>query len=166
HRAVEREPGLAEAQAVEQRDRSSAHRDDVPEDPADAGRGALKRLHRRRMVVALDLEGDRLAVAQVEDAGVLARALEHARPVAREAAEHEGRVLVRAMLGPEEREHRELEVVRVAPQQLADTVELPVREAERTVERFRDLAQRSIVSGKPDGPVAVSLIRCSTGTAR
>jgi hypothetical protein len=42
-------------------------------------------------------------------------------------------------------------VVRVAPQQLADTVELPVREAERAVERFRDLAQRSIVSAEPDG---------------
>jgi hypothetical protein len=41
-------------------------------------------------------------------------------------------------------------VVRVAPQQLADAVELPVREAERAVERFRDLAQRSIVSAEPD----------------
>jgi hypothetical protein len=82
------------------------------------------------VVVALDLEGDRLAVAEVQHAGVLARALEHALPVAREAAEQQGRVLVRAVLGPEEREHRKLEVVRVAPQQLPDTVELPVREAE------------------------------------
>jgi hypothetical protein len=41
-------------------------------------------------------------------------------------------------------------VVRVAAHQLADTVELTVREAERAVERFRDLAQESIVSGKAD----------------
>jgi hypothetical protein len=39
-------------------------------------------------------------------------------------------VLVPAVLGPEQREHRELEVVRVALEELADTVQLPVREAE------------------------------------
>ena len=97
------------------------------------------------MVVALDLEGDRLAVAEVEHAGVLARALEHALALAREPPEQEGRVLVAAVLRPEQREHRELEVVRVAPHQLADTVELPVRETERPVERFRDLRQGAIV---------------------
>jgi hypothetical protein len=59
-------------------------------------------------------------------------------------------VLVGAVLRPEQREDGELEVVRVASQQLADTVELPVLEAERAVERFRDLAQGTIVSGKPD----------------
>jgi hypothetical protein len=51
------------------------------------------------------------------------------------------------MLGPEEREDRELEVVRRPPEQLSDTVELPVREAEAAVERFRDRAQESTVPG-------------------
>jgi hypothetical protein len=50
-------------------------------------------------------------------------------------------------------------VVGVAADQLADTVELPVGETERAVERFRDLAQSAIVSGKPDGPVAVTVKR-------
>jgi hypothetical protein len=46
------------------------------------------------------------------------------------------------MLGPEEREDAELEVVRLAPEQAADTVELLVGEAERAVERlFRHEAQ-------------------------
>src|SRR5215218_7195385 len=41
------------------------------------------------------------------------------------------------MLGPHDAEHRELEVVRVAPEPLADRVELVVRDAERAVERQR-----------------------------
>jgi hypothetical protein len=56
-------------------------------------------------------------------------------------------VLVAAVLGPEQREDRQLEVVRRPPEQLSDTVELPVREAEAAVERFRDRAQESTVSG-------------------
>jgi drug/metabolite transporter (DMT)-like permease len=48
-------------------------------------------------------------------------------------------------------------VVRVAAHQLADTVELPVRETERAVERFRDLTQATIVAGKADGIAAVTV---------
>jgi hypothetical protein len=52
-------------------------------------------------------------------------------------------VFVAAVLGPEEREDRELEVVRLAFEQRADALVLPVREAECTMERlFRDAAQR------------------------
>jgi hypothetical protein len=74
-------------------------------------------------------------------------------------------VLVAAVLRPEQREDGELEVVRVAADQLADTVELPVGETERAVERFRDLAQSAIVSGKPDGLAAVTVERCPGATA-
>jgi len=42
------------------------------------------------------------------------------------------------MLRPEKRENRELEMVRLALEQLADAVELAVREAECTVERLLD----------------------------
>jgi hypothetical protein len=45
-------------------------------------------------------------------------------------------VLVTAVLRPEQREDRELEVVRVAREQLADTVELLVCEAENAMERL------------------------------
>ena len=48
-------------------------------------------------------------------------------------------MLVAAVLRPEEREDRELEVVRLAPHQRDDAGELPVREAELSMERlFRD----------------------------
>jgi hypothetical protein len=50
------------------------------------------------------------------------------------------------MLGPEQREDRQLEVVRRASQELTDTVELSVRETEAAVEWFRDRAQGASVS--------------------
>jgi hypothetical protein len=42
-------------------------------------------------------------------------------------------VLVATVLGPEEREDGELEVVRVPPEQLPDTVRLPVGQTEGAV---------------------------------
>ena len=69
------------------------------------------------MVVAFDLERDRLPVAEVEDARVLAGALEDSLAVTRQTPEQERGVLVPAMLRPEEGEDRELEVVRIAAEQ-------------------------------------------------
>ena len=135
---------LGEAKPVEERDRAGAHGHDVPQDPAYAGRGSLERLHGGRVVVALDLERDRLTIAEVENAGVLTRALQNALSFARQPPEEECRVLVAAVLGPEKREDGELEIVRVAVEQRTDAFELPVREAECAVERlFRDAAQRT-----------------------
>jgi hypothetical protein len=56
-------------------------------------------------------------------------------------------VLVTAVLRPEQREDRQLEVVRGPPEQRADAVELTVGEAEAAVERFRDRAQGVTISG-------------------
>ena len=135
--------GLGEAQPVEERDRPRAHRHDVAENPADAGRGALERLDRGGMVVRLDLERDGLALAEVDHAGVLAGALQDALALRRKPPQQEGGVLVAAVLRPEQREDGELEVVRVAAEQLADAVELLVGQPQRTVERLfrRDLRQ-------------------------
>ena len=120
---------------------------DVAQDAADPGRRALERLDRRRVVVALDLEGDGQAVADVDDAGVLAGALEHRRSVRWKALQQQRRVLVAAVLGPEQREDRELEGVRLALQQRADTVGSPsVRPSARWSAgvQFRDRGQREI----------------------
>jgi hypothetical protein len=86
--------------------------------------------------VALDLEGDGLAVTEVDDAGVLAGTLEDARRVRGKTLEQERRMLVPAVLGPEQREDGELEVVRLALHQLADSVELPVGQAEGAMQRL------------------------------
>jgi len=132
----------AEPQTVEERDRPRAHGDDVAEDPADPGRSALERLDRGGMVVRLDLECDREPVAEVEDARVLAGALKDPLARRREAAQEPRGVLVAAVLRPEKREDGELEMVRVAPEKLPDSIRLPVGETEGAMERlFRYLRQ-------------------------
>jgi hypothetical protein len=134
---------LGEAQAVENRDGARAHGDDVAKDPTDARRRPLERLHRRRMVVRLDLEGDRLAVADVDDAGVLAGSLKHSFSAGRKPFEQKCRVLVAAVFRPEEREDGQLEVVRVASEQPTNASELLVGQPQRAVQRRfrRDLRQ-------------------------
>jgi hypothetical protein len=62
-------------------------------------------------------------------------------------------VLVAAVLRPEQREDGELEVVRVALEQIADTVELLVREAECTVERLLDDPRQISENRRSDGRV-------------
>ena len=64
----------AEAEGVHDGDRAGAHRDDVAHDAADTGGRALERLHVPRVVVALDLERDRPALADIHHPGVLAHA--------------------------------------------------------------------------------------------
>ena len=66
-----------EAQRIHERDRSGPHGEDVPQDAADAGGGALVGLDGRRVVVALDADRGGDAVPDVDDAGVLARPDEH-----------------------------------------------------------------------------------------
>jgi hypothetical protein len=106
------------------------------------------------MVVRLDLERDRLAVAEVDHAGVLARPLQDPLAVGRQPLQEQGGVLVAAVLGPEQREDRELEVVRLAFQKTPDLLELVVREPQRPVQRlFRNLRQGLSVSVPSDGTV-------------
>jgi hypothetical protein len=97
--------------------------------------------------VRLDLERNRLAFAEIDHARVLARALQDAVALRRQPLEQDGRVLVAAVLGPEQREDRELEVVRLAFEEAPDSLELTVRESERAVQRlFRNLRQEASVS--------------------
>jgi hypothetical protein len=103
------------------------------------------------VVVALDLERDRLSLAQIDHACVLAGPLEHARPARGKPLEQARRVLVAAVLRPEEREDGELEIVRLALEQPCDPRKLPVREAEGAMQRLGgDLAQgaESIRAGR------------------
>ncbi len=164
--AVEVMAGRAEPQPVEERDRPRAHGDDVAQDPAHAGGGALERLDRRGMVVRLDLEGDREALAEVEHARVLARPLQHPLAGGWKPAQKRRRVLVAAVLRPEDGEDGELEVVRIAAEKLPDSVRLPVREAECAVERlFRDLRQ-VIQSSLPFRWAREAAVRLPLGRSR
>ena len=66
-------------------------------------------------------------------------------------------MLVAAVLRPEQGEDRELEMVRVTPEQLPDSGELPVSQTERTVEWLLcDCAQESSLARGDDVPSVVS----------
>ena len=114
----------AEAQRVQQRDRPRAHREDVADDAADAGRRALVRLDERRVVVRLDLEDRRQALADVDRAGILARPLQHLRPFGRQRLQVHARALVAAVLRPHHRENAELGEVRLAAHEPDDALVL------------------------------------------
>src|SRR5262249_51737003 len=101
-------------QRVEVGDGPRAHREDVAQDAADAGRRALVGLDERRMVVRLHLEDGGEPVADVDDAGVLARALDDARPGRGKPREVDARALVGAVLAPHHAEDAELRVSRLA----------------------------------------------------
>ena len=70
-------------------------------------------------------------------------------------------MLIAAMFRPEQREDRELEVVRLACEQLANPVELLVGQPQRTVERLfrRDLRQGlESTRGRRHVPATLSLL--------
>ena len=115
----------AEAQRIHHGHRARAHREDVADDAADAGRGALVGLDVRRVVVRLDLEGHRVALADVEDAGVLADAGQHLADRGllgqlAELLEVDLGGLVGAVLAPHHRVHRQLRGGGTAAEDLAD----------------------------------------------
>ena len=78
---------IAERQRVEAGDRPRAHGEDVAQNAADAGRRALIGLDIARVVVALHLEHDGEPVADIDDAGILARPLDHPRRLGRQRAQ-------------------------------------------------------------------------------
>ena len=99
--------GIAEAQRVQVGDRPRAHGEDVAQDAAHAGRRALVGLDVGGVVVALHLEDGSLAVADVDDAGILARALDHPRRLGRQLLQPHLRGFVGAVLAPHGREDAE-----------------------------------------------------------
>ena len=121
--------GPAEAQRVQIGDRPRAHREHVAQDAADAGRRALIGLDVGRVVVALHLEDRGLAVADVDHAGILARAADHPRRRRRQLLQMDARALVGAMLRPHHREDAELGQVRLAPHGVEDALIFLGREA-------------------------------------
>ena len=111
---------IAERQRVEAGDRPRPHGEDVAQNAADAGRRALIGLDVARMVVALHLEHDREPVADVDDAGILARPLDHPRRLGRQRAQMDLRGFVRAVLVPHRREDAELGEARLAADELLE----------------------------------------------
>ena len=119
---------LAEAQEVEAGDRARAHGENVAQDAADAGRRALIGLDERRMVVAFHLEDARQTVADIDDARILARPLDHPGGFRRQAAQMQARGFVGAMLVPHGRDDAELGDRRGAADQVHEALILVRRQ--------------------------------------
>src|SRR6185295_10189558 len=112
-RVIER----SEAQAIHRRNRTRAHREDVAQDAADTSRRALKRLDERRMIVRLDLERRAPPIAEIHDAGILARRNDHAWSSGGQTFEMNARRFVGTVFRPHDRENPELGKTRFTAQQ-------------------------------------------------
>src|SRR4029077_18603345 len=99
---------VAERQRIEEGDRPRAHREHVAQNTADAGRSTLIWLDIARGVVALPFEHDGEPIADIDDAGVFARSLDHPRRLGWQRAQMNFRRFIRAMFVPHRRENTEL----------------------------------------------------------
>src|SRR5690606_4083065 len=114
-----------EAELVHDGDRPGIHGDDVADDAAHAGRGALIRLDEARVVVRLDLEGHGPSLTDVDDAGVLPDPDQEMPAhlvggLVAELAQMAFGGLVGAVLGPHHRVHGELGRGGPAPEDFDD----------------------------------------------
>jgi hypothetical protein len=116
--------GIAERQRIETGDRTRAHGEDIAQNAADAGRRTLIGLDIARVVVALHLEDDGEPVADIDDAGILARPLDHPGRLGGQRAQMDFRGFIRAVLVPHRRENAELGEARLAADQLEDALVL------------------------------------------
>jgi hypothetical protein len=118
--------GGAEAQRVHKGDRPRSHRKDVAHDAAHAGCGSVVGLDERGVVVRFDLPGDGNAGGNLDDARSLAGADEDVGTFVREVLEVDAARLIRAVLAPHDREHRQFHEGRRAPEARLDGLELVV----------------------------------------
>ena len=126
--AIARHVQRAESQRVHYGDRPRSHGKDVTQNSADAGGRALKRLDETGMVVRFDLERDRVPVADVDDAGVLAGTLQNPLAARRKFLQMQARAFVRAMLAPHHAEDAELGIGGFAAEQRDDFLVLRRRQ--------------------------------------
>ena len=126
----------AEPQGIHEGDGPCTHGEDVAEDPPDPGGRPLVGLDRRRVVVRLDADGGGDAVADVDHAGVLARAHEHPRRLGRKPPEVDATALVGTVLRPHHRVHGQLQRVGGPAEDSLDGGGLVVGQPECPVEGF------------------------------
>ena len=131
--------GRAEAEEIETGDGARAHGEDVAQDAADSGRRALIGLDERGMVVALHLEHADIAIADVDDARVLARPEDDLRALGRQLAQVQAGRFVRAMLVPHRRDDAELGEARRTADELDEARVFVRLQAMLDGERFVDL---------------------------
>ena len=111
----------SEPQGVQQRDGPRPHGQYIPHDAADAGGGALQRLHRRRVVMGLYFEHHGQPFADVYHASVLGPGLRQdpGRLLGEQSEQGPG-MFVAAVFAPQRPEHAQLDRVGLPAQPLHD----------------------------------------------
>ena len=140
------------AQGIEQGDRPGPHGEDVPQDAAHPSGRPLKRFHGRGVVMAFDLEGEPLALAQVDYTRVLARSHQDAGAGGGELAQQGPGVAVAAMLRPHHPEHAQLGPVRFPAKPAHDLVVVGLAEALLTQCLGKRKGRCGNHSSEADGP--------------
>ena len=107
----------AKADGVHHCDGPRAHGENVAQNAANAGGGALKRLNKAGMVVRFDFEGNGVIAADINDSGIFSRPLQHQLAASGQLAEMNARAFVGAMLAPHHAEDAELSVGGLAAEQ-------------------------------------------------
>ena len=161
----------AEAERIQHGDGARAHGEDVAEDAADAGGRALERLDEAGVVVRFDLEGDDVAAADIDDAGIFAGALHHEFAAGGELLEVQARAFVGAVLAPHDAEDAELGVAGLAAEDVDDFLVFGGRELVLRDEvggaimraRGRDCSMDSKTTRPSAEPIRASLARSGWG---
>src|SRR3984893_12004655 len=113
----------AETQRVQTKFRPRAHGKDVADDSANAGGCALERLNCTWMIVTLDLEGDRPAIANIHDAGIFFTSLhQNIWSARRKFLQFFSRIFVRAVLAPHHGKDSELGQIWFTPENFLDAL--------------------------------------------
>jgi hypothetical protein len=87
-------------QGIHQRDRPRAHGENVADNPADAGCGALVGLDERWVVMRFDFENGSQAVADVDHTGILSGTLNYMRGTRWKFFQVNARAFVAAVFRP------------------------------------------------------------------
>ena len=112
-----------EAQRVQAKLRARAHRENIANDSADAGGRALEWFDRARMIVDFDLERDRPAITDIDDAGVFfARLHQNVWAGRGKFPQLAAGIFVGTMLAPHHRKNSQLGEVRFAPENFFDAL--------------------------------------------
>ena len=114
----------SEAERVQRGDRAGAHGKDIAENTAHPGGGPVIGLDKRRMVMAFDLEDRGQTVANIDDAGILARPLQDGRSGRGQPPQKAPGTFIAAVLRPHHGEHAQLLERRGASQGPDDAVVL------------------------------------------
>src|SRR5579875_124428 len=100
----------AEAQRIENGDGPRAHGENIAQDAAHARSRSLERLDEAGVVVRFDLEGDDVAIADIDDARVFARPLHHELAARGQLLQVQAGTFIGAVLAPHHAEYAQLRV--------------------------------------------------------